>query len=253
MVPDGLVLLTSLSFITGVIVLARRRALAKELASVELLARVDTLCLDKTGTITNGDISMDRVEPLGDTTEAEGAGSVARPGGRRSFPERNPGRHRSRRGHSCGAARNRGPWRRSGLRRRLDFALGVPFSSARKWAAAAFEGRAVFHLGAPDVLLGRPTPTDGEWPHAEISAGAAHAGDEASVEAHHELLRDARDRAAHAAASGSRVLVVTRSNESELSEQLPEVRTPCAWCISATPFDPTPRRSSRSSRVRAWT
>ena len=54
MVPDGLVLLTSLSFITGVIALARRKALAKELASVELLARVDTLCLDKTGTITSG-------------------------------------------------------------------------------------------------------------------------------------------------------------------------------------------------------
>ena len=65
MVPDGLVLLTSLSFVTGVIALARRRALAKELASVELLARVDTLCLDKTGTITTGEISLGSVEPLG--------------------------------------------------------------------------------------------------------------------------------------------------------------------------------------------
>ena len=61
MVPDGLVLLTSLSFVTGVIALARRKALAKELASVELLARVDTLCLDKTGTITTGEISLGRV------------------------------------------------------------------------------------------------------------------------------------------------------------------------------------------------
>ncbi len=49
MVPDGLVLLTSLSFIVGVVALAQRQALAKELASVELLARVDVLCLDKTG------------------------------------------------------------------------------------------------------------------------------------------------------------------------------------------------------------
>ncbi len=58
MVPDGLVLLTSLSFVAGVIALARRQALAKELATVELLARVDTLCLDKTGTITTGEISF---------------------------------------------------------------------------------------------------------------------------------------------------------------------------------------------------
>ena len=56
MVPDGLVLLTSLSFIVGVVALARRQALTKELASVELLARVDVLCLDKTGTITTGEI-----------------------------------------------------------------------------------------------------------------------------------------------------------------------------------------------------
>ena len=48
MVPDGLVLLTSLSFVAGVVAIARKRALAKELATVELLARVDTLCLDKT-------------------------------------------------------------------------------------------------------------------------------------------------------------------------------------------------------------
>ena len=64
MVPDGLVLLTSLSFVAGVIALARRRALAKELATVELLARTDVLCLDKTGTITTGHISFGDVEPL---------------------------------------------------------------------------------------------------------------------------------------------------------------------------------------------
>ena len=64
MVPDGLVLLTSIAFIVGVLALARRRALAKELASVELLARVDTLCLDKTGTITTGDISLGGIEAI---------------------------------------------------------------------------------------------------------------------------------------------------------------------------------------------
>jgi cation-transporting ATPase E len=58
MVPAGLVLLTSVALIAGALALARRRALAKELASVELLARVDTICLDKTGTITTGDIAF---------------------------------------------------------------------------------------------------------------------------------------------------------------------------------------------------
>ena len=58
MVPDGLVLLTSLSFMAGMLALARRNALAKQLSTVEVLARVDVLCLDKTGTITTGDISF---------------------------------------------------------------------------------------------------------------------------------------------------------------------------------------------------
>ena len=74
-VPDGLVLLTSLSFIVGVVALARRKALAKELASVELLARVDVLCLDKTGTITTGEISFSGVHEINgsDPTDALGA------------------------------------------------------------------------------------------------------------------------------------------------------------------------------------
>ena len=60
MVPDGLVLLTSLAFMAGVIALARRNALAKQLSTVEVLARVDVLCLDKTGTITTGEIRFAR-------------------------------------------------------------------------------------------------------------------------------------------------------------------------------------------------
>ncbi len=58
MVPDGLVLLTSLSFMAGIVALARRNALAKQLSTVEVLARVDVLCLDKTGTITTGEITF---------------------------------------------------------------------------------------------------------------------------------------------------------------------------------------------------
>ena len=76
MVPDGLVLLTSLSFITGVVTLARHRALCKELASVEMLARVDVLCLDKTGTITTGEISYTGFETIDGTDPSDALGAM---------------------------------------------------------------------------------------------------------------------------------------------------------------------------------
>ena len=58
MVPQGLVLLTSVNFATASLTLARRRVLVQELPAVEVLARVDTLCLDKTGTLTTGRIVL---------------------------------------------------------------------------------------------------------------------------------------------------------------------------------------------------
>ena len=183
MVPDGLVLLTSLSFITGVIALARRRALAKELASVELLARVDTLCLDKTGTITTGEISFERVEPLGPATEAEARAALA------ALTAADPAPNATLAAIAGAVGDPSAGWELRG---------SVMFSSTRKWAAASFEGRGTFHLGAPDVLLG--------------SGGANDA---------------ARAKAAAAAADGERVLVVTHSDVAEASdEDLPESRQP---------------------------
>ena len=174
MVPDGLVLLTSLSFVTGVIALARRRALAKELASVELLARVDTLCLDKTGTITTGDISLGVVEPLGSfssqhAAEALGALAAADPTPNATL--------------AAIAASHTEP---------EDWTLkeSLPFSSARKWAAASFADRGFYFLGAPDILFDD--------------------GDTAS-----------RNRAAEIAAAGTRVLLVARSDEPWNEEALP--------------------------------
>ncbi|MYB87942.1 MAG: HAD-IC family P-type ATPase [Acidimicrobiaceae bacterium] len=183
MVPDGLVLLTSLSFITGVVALARRKALARELASVELLARVDTLCLDKTGTITTGDISFERVEPLGSATEAEATGALA------ALASADPAPNATLAAIVDAVGDPPPGWRLTG---------SVPFSSARKWAAASFEGRGTFHLGAPDVLLGAGDASD-----------------------------DARAKATAASADGERVLVVTRSGAAEPSgEALPTDREP---------------------------
>ncbi len=64
MIPEGLVLLTSLSFILGVGKLARKKALIQEMEAIEALARVNILCLDKTGTITTGDLEVVQVEKL---------------------------------------------------------------------------------------------------------------------------------------------------------------------------------------------
>ena len=62
MVPEGLVLLTSLAFAVAVVRLARQRVLVQELPAVEGLARVDVLCIDKTGTLTEGALAVQRVD-----------------------------------------------------------------------------------------------------------------------------------------------------------------------------------------------
>jgi cation-transporting ATPase E len=180
MVPDGLVLLTSLSFIVGVIALARRRALARELASVELLARVDILCLDKTGTITTGEIAFAGIETIGATTADEAAGAV----GAMAAVDPAPNATLA----ALASALDAPDWTAT---------TTVPFSSARKWAAADFDGRATFHLGAPDILLPK-----GEWAVA-------------------------RERVAELAETGQRVLVLTRSSAGTCDpETLPAARLP---------------------------
>ena len=138
MVPDGLVLLTSLSFVAGVVAIARKKALAKELATVELLARVDTLCLDKTGTITTGEISFGNIVPLGDYTHASALqilGCVAH-----CDPDPNP--------TMLAVAK--------ATEESLDWELAniEPFNSARKWSAVEFDNQGTFFFGAPDILFG---------------------------------------------------------------------------------------------------
>jgi cation-transporting ATPase E len=144
MVPDGLVLLTSLAFMAGVITLSRRDALLRELASVELLARVDTLCLDKTGTITSGRIRWVGLQVLdAEPSSREAFAREALAALAAADPEPNP--------TLAAIAEAVGPepgWTATAT---------VPFSSARKWSAASFtadgEPLAVF-LGAPEYLAG---------------------------------------------------------------------------------------------------
>ena len=85
MVPEGLVLLTSVAFAVGVVRLGRRRVLVRELPAVEGLARVDVLCIDKTGTLTEGHLSVEEVEVFDVRARLRGCARRAR--GRRSASE----------------------------------------------------------------------------------------------------------------------------------------------------------------------
>ncbi len=138
MVPDGLVLLTSVAFMAGVVKLSRRNALLRELASVELLARVDTLCLDKTGTITTGEIVYAGVDVLPD----DGGGPVddVLAAAAAADPDPNATMRAVAAGHS-----DPPEWTV------LDT---VPFSSARKYSAVEWQDHGAAYLGAPEILAG---------------------------------------------------------------------------------------------------
>ena len=143
MVPDGLVLLTSLSFVAGVVALARRQALAKELATVELLARTDMLCLDKTGTITTGHISFGEVESLPGVDPALVATALGAMAHADEAP--NATMLAVRDAYPAPDAGETGGWATVGA---------TPFSSARKWSAIEFRSHGAFYFGAPDVIAG---------------------------------------------------------------------------------------------------
>src|SRR6266542_2605390 len=139
MVPEGLVLLTSVAFGVAVVRLARKGVLIQELPAVEGLARVDVLCTDKTGTLTEGHLQVQDLEVLaigaaeGELTEALGQLAAADPAPNATMT-------------AVGAAYPSPPVR-------WDVAASVPFSSARKWSGTSFNERATWVLGAPSVLL----------------------------------------------------------------------------------------------------
>ncbi|MCX5091078.1 cation-translocating P-type ATPase [Streptomyces sp. NBC_00365] len=141
MVPEGLVLLTSVAFAIGVIRLGRKQCLVQELPAIEGLARIDTVCLDKTGTLTEGGMDVTELRLLlgaDETYIRKALGALGE-----SDPRPNA---------SLQAIINSYPdsedWRCT---------ESLPFSSARKYSGASFsEGNgesSTWLLGAPDVLL----------------------------------------------------------------------------------------------------
>ncbi|MFL6243765.1 MAG: HAD-IC family P-type ATPase, partial [Acidimicrobiia bacterium] len=133
MVPQGLVLLTSVAFGVAAITLARRKVLVQELPAVEGLARVDVVCFDKTGTLTDGNIVFDRVERLDDQAPVDAALAALA-----SDEDRNATLNAI-----AAAFPTTDSWRRTGF---------VPFSSARKWSAATFGEHGTWVLGAPELV-----------------------------------------------------------------------------------------------------
>ena len=136
MVPEGLVLLTSVAFAVGVVRLGRRQVLVRELPAVETLARVDVVCFDKTGTITVGDLAVQELLPQ-DGAADEAAAAL----GALAAADPNPNATLRAIGEAFPAPDG---WRPETV---------VPFSSARKWSGATFAGRGAYLLGAPEVLL----------------------------------------------------------------------------------------------------
>src|SRR5487761_2799142 len=135
MVPEGLVLLTTIAFALGALRLARRKVLVQSLPAIEGLARVDVLCIDKTGPLPLPGIARARVAELdGETDEALGALGASDPTPNATM--------------QAIAAAYPPPqdW--------LPVAA-IPFSSDRKWSATEFDGHGTWVLGAPDVLFAK--------------------------------------------------------------------------------------------------
>src|SRR6516165_8120743 len=134
MVPQGLVLLTSIAFGAAAVTLARRQVLVQQLPAVEGLARVDVVCFDKTGTLTDGTITFDSLIRLDDQAQAEAAlGALAD--------------DEARNATLAAIGQVFTPpqvWARQ---------EAVPFSSVRKWSAASFAGHGAWVLGAPEMVL----------------------------------------------------------------------------------------------------
>ncbi len=226
MVPQGLVLLTSIAFGAAAVTLARRRVLVQQLPAVEGLARVDVVCLDKTGTLTDGTIAFDSLIRLDDRAPAEAAlGALAADENRnatlaaigQAFPPRG--------------------WTRQDA---------VPFSSARKWSAASFAGHGTWVLGAPEMVL--PSGQDELLTRA---GGLAASGRRVLALAHapgaldgqalppglramafillaERLRSDAPDTIAYFAAQGVAVKVISGDSPHTVSAVAARAGVPCA-------------------------
>ena len=236
MVPQGLVLLTSVNFAAAAMTLARRKVLVQELPAVEVLARVDMLCLDKTGTLTSGAVELDHIEScLGsacadgdggspaagkvsaDDAVALGVGADAAAGGSAGtgsgavVPASADDAARAALAYLVGGseANATGSAIAAGLTglEPAQARYAIAFNSARKWSAVQTQAGA-YVLGAPEIVLagntgsGRTGSGSTEADNADSDGTGLGSTDNAALE-----------RVKALAGTGKRVLVLAHSNQ----------------------------------------
>lgn len=136
MVPEGLVLLTSATFIVAIVKLGEHKTLVQELSATEVLARVDTLCLDKTGTITEGVLKLVDVDIIGEFDKKvvdEVIAAIAH-----NLPSKNPTQEAILEGYKEQSS--------------FEVVEKKPFSSGRKWGGVKLSDGSVWVLGAPEIV-----------------------------------------------------------------------------------------------------
>lgn len=143
MVPEGLVLMTSIAFAVGVVRLGRRQCLVQELPAIEGLARVDTVCADKTGTLTENGMRLSGVKKLGgDGDHADALTALSQLAADDPRPNASIA--------AIAEAYDSPPgWKSTAI---------APFSSAKKWSGASYGEHGNWVIGAPDVLLDPADP-----------------------------------------------------------------------------------------------
>ncbi len=137
MIPSGLFLLTSMALAVGVIRLAQNNTLVQELYCIEMLARVDTLCLDKTGTITDGTMTVKSIIEYKNDTGLALKNIISAMLNAQNDPNL-----------TSDALADR-----FGTGKRIRHKNLIPFSSTRKFSAVQFERYGTFILGAPEFVV----------------------------------------------------------------------------------------------------
>lgn len=228
MVPQGLVLLTSVNFAAAAMTLARRKVLVQELPAVEVLARVDMLCLDKTGTLTSGAVELDHIEsclggiPAGGKVSADAAvalgagvddaaGGSAGTGSDAVVPASGDDAARAALAYLVGGseANATGSAIAAGLTglEPAQARYAIAFNSARKWSAVQTSA-GTYVLGAPEIVLagntgsGRTGSGTTDADNADSDGTGLGSTDNAALE-----------RVKALAGTGKRVLVLAHSNQ----------------------------------------
>ena len=211
MIPEGLVLLTSVALTLGALVLANKKTLVQELYCIETLARVNTLCLDKTGTITEGTMCVERVEPYVSTGRVETAATEPESAESPEAEEQvqtdpaftddidtimgNMMYVLKDQNATIDALRKRFPAKQD-----MTLEHVIPFSSDRKYSGAVFEEKGTYLMGAAQFLF----PEDNEELTEKCQAYAEE---------------------------GLRVLVLAHSSQNAEGTELPEGLEPLALML----------------------